>query len=133
MAATVPIVDDDLGAAEAFGPMLKSHGYHVCVAADGESGLTEVERIGPVAIVVDLHLPTIDGVEFLSRLRSMSGHADVPVAVVTGDYLVDDEVTGRLQTMGAQLFFKPLWEDDLNKIVHDLVKMSGSPCRHAGG
>lgn len=121
MAATVLIVDDDLGAAEAFGPMLKPYGYHVVVATDAESGLVEVERRRPAAIVVDLHLPTIDGVEFLRRLRSSSRHVDVPVAVVTGDYLVDEDITDRLQALGAQLFFKPLWEDDLNRIVRGLV------------
>jgi DNA-binding response OmpR family regulator len=100
---TVLIIDDDPGAAEALGPMLKSHGYEVHVSADAESGLQEVQRSGPLAIVVDLHLPTVDGVEFLHRLRASSRHAHVPVAV------------------GAQLFFKPLWEDDLARIVRGLL------------
>lgn len=130
MEATILIVDDDAGAAESFAPMLRSHGYDVRVAADAESGLNEVERSKPAAIVVDLHLPTVDGVEFLRRLRSSSRHSDVPVAVVTGDYQVDDEVTTQLQAMGTQLFFKPLWEDDLNKIVHDLVGLGNCCCHH---
>jgi twitching motility two-component system response regulator PilH len=121
MRTRVLIVDDDPGAAEAFGPMLTSSGYDVSVAADGESGLDLIERDGPAAILVDLHLPTIDGVEFLRRLRSGSSHAEIPVAVLTGDYLVDDDVTQRLQRLGARLFFKPLWEDDLNRIVSDLL------------
>lgn len=130
MSAMVLIIDDDPGAAEAFAPMLRSHGYEVCVVADGESGLREVARTGPAAIVVDLHLPTFDGVEFLNRLRSSSPHADVPVAVVTGDYLVDNEVTDRLHTLGARLFFKPLWEDDLNRIVNDLVRAGSRRLAH---
>lgn len=130
MAATVLIVDDDPGSAEAFGPMLKSSGYEVCVAPDGETGLDEVKRSGPVAIVVDLHLPRMDGVEFLRRLRS-SCHAHIPVAVVTGDYLVDDDVTDRLRGLGARLFFKPLWEDDLNRIVSDLVRSVSCAGGHA--
>ena len=126
MADTVLIIDDDPGAAEAFVPMLISRGYQVCVAGDGEAGLNEVERHAPSAVVVDLHLPTISGVEFVRRLRSSTSHANVPVAVVTGDYLVDDEVTTELMAMGAQLFFKPLWEDDLNRIVLDLIAAAPS-------
>jgi CheY-like chemotaxis protein len=121
MAITVLIVDDDPGAAEAFGPMLKSSGYDVCMATDGESGLDEVGRHEPAAILVDLHLPTIDGLEFVRRLRSSPSRADTPVAVLTADYLVDDDVTQRLQALRARLFFKPLWEDDVNRIVSDLV------------
>jgi twitching motility two-component system response regulator PilH len=132
MAITVLIVDDDPGAAEAFGPMLKASGYDVCVAADGESGLDEVRCHEPAAILVDLHLPTIDGVEFLRRLRSSHAHADIPVAVVTADYLVDDAVLHWLQGLNARLFFKPLWEEDLNRIVSALVG-AGSETSIRGG
>ena len=127
MADTILIVDDDPGAAEAFGPMLRAHGYHVRVAGDAESGLRELERSRPAAILVDLHLPTVDGVEFLTRLRASSRHARIPVAVVTGDYLVGDHVMERLQALGAQLFLKPLWEDDLNRIVRDLIRTGSTP------
>ena len=120
-AAVVLIVDDDPGSADAFAPMLKSNGYDVCVAPNGETGLDEVKRCGPAAIIVDLHLPTIDGVEFVRRLRS-SCHGHIPVAVVTGDYLIDDDIADRLRSLGAGLFFKSLWAEDLNRIVSDLVR-----------
>ena len=122
MRATVLIVDDDPGAAEAFGPMLNSRGYEVCVALDAESGMTQLHRCAPVAVVIDLHLPTLDGVEFVRRLRASARHSNIPAAVVTGDYLVDDAVSAELQKMGVRLFFKPLWEDDLNRIIRNLVR-----------
>jgi DNA-binding response OmpR family regulator len=127
MRATVLIVDDDPGAAEAFCPMLNSHGYDVHVAPDAESGLREVDRCAPVAIVVDLHLPTIDGVEFVRRLRVSVRHSSIPAAVVTGDYMVDGAIIAELQNLGVRLFFKPLWEDDLNRIIRDLIRV------HAAG
>jgi DNA-binding response OmpR family regulator len=108
--------------------MLKYRGYDVSVAYEAEFALTEVQRSNPVAIVVDLHLPTINGVEFLRRLRASVCGCDIPVAVVTGDYLVDEHVITELQAMGAQLFFKPLWEEDLNKIVRDLISSAGASC-----
>jgi CheY-like chemotaxis protein len=126
MRATVLIVDDDPGAAEAFGPMLNSHGFDVCLAIDAETGLTQVDHCAPVAIVIDLHLPTIDGVEFVRRLRASARHGNIPAAVVTGDYMVDDAISAELQKMGVQLFFKPLWEDDLNRIIRGLVRVQAA-------
>ena len=117
----VLIVDDDPGAADAFAPMLRSHGYDVRVAPDADKGLHEISQCPPAAVVVDLHLPGLDGVAVLARLRSSARHADLPVAVVTGDYLVDDDVADRVKALGGALFFKPLWEEDLVRIVRGLV------------
>ena len=131
MRATVLIVDDDPGALEAFAPMLNSQGYDVRVAADALSGLMQVDQCAPVAIVVDLHLPIVDGIEFVRRLRASARHSNIPAAVVTGDYLVDDAI-GELQKLGVRLFFKPLWEDDLNRIIRDLVRARAAGCFTTG-
>jgi DNA-binding response OmpR family regulator len=126
--APILIVDDDPGAAEAFEPMLRGRGFDVCVAADADAGWTAIARFMPSAIVLDLHLPGLDGVEFLRRLRSTSGVADIPVAIVSGDYLIDEHVTDDIQSLGARLYFKPLWEEDLAQIVAALLKVdSGLP------
>lgn len=87
----------------------------------------EIERSLPAAILLDLHLPKIDGLEFLRRLRA---HADIPTAVITGDYLVDDHIVDDLDTLGIRIFFKPLWEEDLIQIVGMLVgSRSGANAR----
>jgi len=119
--ASVLIVEDDPGAVEAFEHILKAEGYGVRVAPDAQSALVEVERAVPAAVVLDLHLPITDGLEVLRRLRASSRHAHIPVAVVTGDYLIDERATRELQVLGAQLYFKPLWEEDLIRIVRDLL------------
>lgn len=119
--ASILIVEDDPGAAEAFEHMLKAEGYGVRVAPDAPSAFVEVARAVPAAVVLDLHLPITDGLEVLRQLRATARHAHIPVAVVTGDYLVDERVTRELQVLGAQLYFKPLWEEDLIRIVRDLL------------
>lgn len=118
---SILIVEHDPGAVEAFGHMLKAEGYGVRVAPDAQSASVEIERAVPAAVLLDLHLPITDGLEFLRRLRATGRHAHIPVAVVTGDYLVDERVTRELQVLGAQLYFKPLWEEDLIRIVRDLL------------
>lgn len=118
---SILIVEHDPGAVEAFEHMLKAEGYGVRVAPDAQSASVEIERAVPAAVLLDLHLPITDGLEFLRRLRATGRHAHIPVAVVTGDYLVDERVTRELQVLGAQLYFKPLWEEDLIRIVRDLL------------
>ena len=118
---SILILEDDAGAAEAFEYMLKAEGYGVRVAADAQTAFAEVERAVPAAVVLDLHLPITDGLEVLRRLRTTARHAHIPVAAVTGDYLVDERVTRELQELGAQLYFKPLWKEDLIRIVRDLL------------
>ena len=118
---SILIVDDDPDTAEAFAYMLKAEGYGVRVTLDAQSALAEIERAAPAAILLDFHLPITDGAEFLRRLRATARHAYIPVAVVTGDYLVDERVARELQVLGAQIHFKPLWEEDLIRIVRDLL------------
>ena len=119
--ASILIVEDDPGAVEAFEHMLKAEGYGVRVAPDAQSAFVEIERAVPAAVVLDLHLPITDGLEVLRRLRATAWHAHIPVAVMTGDYLVDERVSRELEMLGAQIHFKPLWEEDLIQIVRDLV------------
>ena len=46
------------------------------------------------------------------------------IAVVTGDYLLDDELSAELRQLGAELKFKPLWIDDLISLAHSLLKVT---------
>ena len=119
--ASILIVEDDPGAVEAFEHTLKAEGYGVRTAPDAPSAFMEVEREVPAAVVLDLHLPITDGLEVLRRLRTSARHAHIPVAVVTGDYLVDERVTRELEMLGAHLYFKPLWDEDLIRIVRGLL------------
>ncbi len=125
--ASILLVEDDPGSVEAFEHILKAEGYGVRVAPDAQSAFVEVDRAVPAAVVLDLHLPITDGLKVLRRLRATASHAHIPVAVVTGDYLVDERVTRELQLLGAQLYFKPLWAEDLVRIVRDLLFRRAGP------
>jgi hypothetical protein len=46
------------------------------------------------------------------------------VAIVTGDYFLDDEVSSELRTLGAELKFKPLWLEDLVGLARTLLKVT---------
>jgi len=122
---SILIIEDDRGAADAFRPILAARGYEVRFATDAETGLREVEICRPAALVVDLHLPGVDGLEFLRILRRSDLSARIPVAMMTADYLLDDRVTDELKRLAAPLYFKPLWEEDLVQIVERLLERRG--------
>jgi DNA-binding response OmpR family regulator len=83
--------------------------------------LWEIIESSPSAIILDLRMPLVDGLEFLRRLRSTRAHRRTPVAMVTGDYFVEDTVSAELRALGATLMFKPLWLDDLVDLTHTLL------------
>ena len=82
------------------------------------------ESSPPDAIIVDLRLPDLDGLDFLRRLRGRDETRHTPVAIVTGDYLFGGEKAAELEQLGAVVHFKPLWIEDLARLVHGLLNPS---------
>lgn len=122
--ATILIVDDDQGVTETFARMLRLEGYQVRTAVSAETGLVEADTSRPDAIILDLRMPLVDGIGFLKRLRANQVHRNVPVAIVTGDYFLDDDVSNELRELHAELRFKPLWLEDLVGLARMLLKVS---------
>ena len=118
------IVDDDEGVTQTFARMLRLEGYQVRTAMSAEKGLVEAEENHPDAIILDLRMPLVDGLGFLRRLRSQDDHRATPVAIVTGDYFLEDAVSNELQALGAELRFKPLWLEDLVGLARNLLKVT---------
>jgi two-component system response regulator PrrA len=122
--ATILIVDDDEGVTQTFARMLRLEGFRVFTAQSAETGLQEAEAAQPDAIILDLRMPLVDGLGFLRRLRARDEQRNTPVAIVTGDYFLDDAVSNELRQLGAELKFKPLWLEDLVGLAHNLLKVT---------
>jgi two-component system chemotaxis response regulator CheY len=120
--ATVLIVDDDAEVTNTFSKMLRLSGYQVRAAGDPERGLQETLTGSVDAIILDLRMPLFDGVDFLRRLRSDPARRGLPVAIVTGDYLIDEHVMSEILALDARVVFKPLWLDDLVGLAESLVE-----------
>jgi CheY-like chemotaxis protein len=120
--ATVLIVDDDATTTEHFARMLRLQGFRVTTALSAEEALRSVVDDHADAIILDLRMPLVDGLEFLRRLRRGDRQRTTPVAIVTGDYLIDDLVISELHRLGAEVRFKPLWLDDLVALTRTLIQ-----------
>ena len=122
--STILIVDDDEGVTQTFARMLKLEGFQVRTAINAESGLKVANESQPNAIILDLRMPLVDGLGFLRRLRSQHDQRVTPVAIVTGDYFLEDAVANELRELGAELRFKPLWLEDLVGLAHNLLRVT---------
>jgi DNA-binding response OmpR family regulator len=107
--------------ADTFARMLKLEGFAVRTALDASSGLEKADEFRPDAIILDMRMPLINGIQFLRQVRARPHLADVPVAIVTGDYFLSDALQQELQTLGASLRFKPLWLEDLVALAQTLI------------
>ena len=118
---TILLVDDDQSTLDTFARTLRLDGYAVRTASNPEAGLTEATSSHPDAIIVDLRMPMMSGLEFLRRLREATGLSQTPVAIVTGDYFLPESIQHELKSLGASIRFKPLWLEDLIALAKTLV------------
>jgi two-component system, OmpR family, response regulator MprA len=88
----VAIVDDDAAIRTSLGRALRMEGYEVELFEDGLSALKAITLRAPGAIVLDLQLPDVDGLEICRRIRS-SGDA-TPILMLTARDAVNDRVAG---------------------------------------
>lgn len=77
------IADDDHFITKIFNEKFKSSGYQVSVANDGEAAIKVLQKNKPDAILLDLILPDMNGVEVLKFIRSDENLADLPVIVIS--------------------------------------------------
>jgi DNA-binding response OmpR family regulator len=101
--------------------MLKLEGFTVSTALDASAGLALADAIRPQAIILDMRMPLINGIQFLRQVRARPHLADIPVAIVTGDYFLSDALQQELKSLGASLRFKPLWLEDLVALARTLI------------
>jgi two-component system response regulator MprA len=89
------VVDDDRAVREALERALDLEGYEVELAADGAEALAAVERREPDAIVLDVLMPNVDGLEVCRLLRR--GKSRAPILMLT----VRDELGDRVEGLDA--------------------------------
>jgi DNA-binding response OmpR family regulator len=119
--ARVLIVEDDTSVTDAFARALRLDGYEVWSARSADEGLILARVHRPHAIILDLRMPLASGLQFLRTLRAIPSLAHTPVAIVTGDYHLDERREHELQALGAQLHYKPLWLGELVSLARDLL------------
>jgi len=128
----IAIVDDDAAIRSALGRALRMENYDVELFEDGVSALKSIQLRAPDAIVLDLQLPDIDGLEICRRIRR-SGDS-TPILMLTARDAVNDRVAG-LDVGADDYLVKPF---DLAELLarlrallrrHNLVEGDGAVLR----
>jgi len=86
------VVDDDPAVSGSLDRALRLEGYEVDTASDGTEALRSLAVASPDAVVLDLQLPDVDGLEVCRRLRAVGD--DTPVLMLTARDAVNDRVAG---------------------------------------
>ncbi|MGI5165963.1 response regulator transcription factor [Spirillospora sp. CA-253888] len=115
----VLVVDDEPAVRETVGDTLGLDGYDVRTAPDGPAALTETAVLRPDAIVLDVLMPGLDGLEVCRALR---GRGDrTPVLMLTARDAVGDRVAG-LDAGADDYLVKPFAPDELRARVRALLR-----------
>ena len=110
----VLIIDDDAGTRETVARFLKLQGYAVNVAEDGEGGLGQAARTLPNVVLLDYHLPDVDGLVCLRELRERI--PGVAVVMFTADWDLESRI-GEFSALGATFLSKLCDLDDVERAL----------------
>ena len=123
--ALVLIIEDDPSIRRALGDGLARRGYGVATSDTGLEGLREVTASRPEAVVLDLGLPDISGIDLLRMLRAVS---DVPVLVLTAR---DDEaeIVRTLDAGADEYVVKPASAEQVDARLRALLRRAQPDAR----
>ncbi len=112
--AHILVIDDDKALLDACYQILSRQGYQVELAAGARQGLTLLERLSFDAILLDLVMPDLDGLEALKKIRTLD--PDVEVIIITGYGTIQSAVES-IKAGAFHFLSKPFVPDDLRNLV----------------
>jgi two-component system OmpR family response regulator len=116
------VVDDEAVLAEMVSMALRYEGWTIGTAADGASAVTAARELRPDAVVLDVMLPDMSGLEVLRKLREHS--PGLPVLLLTAKDAVEDRIAG-LTAGGDDYVTKPFSIEEVVLRLRALLRRTG--------
>jgi len=130
-APRILVVEDEQPLAELLAYNLRREGYEVSLAGDGRNGLAKARTALPDAIILDLMLPVLGGLEVCRELRAGERTRAIPVLILTAKSDESDQVVGF--SLGADDYVtKPFSVKVLLQRVKALLRRADAPAAEAG-
>ncbi|MCS7009768.1 MAG: response regulator [Anaerolineales bacterium] len=118
---TIVIVEDEVDAAEMFAEMMRVSGFRVLKATSSAPAMQLIEAEKPDAVILDIMMPDISGLDILHFMRQSPALAKIPVVVVSAKSLPSDIRTGL--EAGASIYLtKPVGFMDLKQAVEKVLQ-----------
>jgi DNA-binding response OmpR family regulator len=113
----VLVVDDDADVRKLCGINLTWDGHEIISAAGGAEGLALISSEAPDAVLLDVMMPEIDGLEALRRIRESEESMDMPVVLISARVGIEDQIEG--WAAGADGYItKPFTPSDLTAALN---------------
>ena len=128
--AAILVVDDDRALREALRRVLSLDGYEVRTAEGGTDALDAISHEVPDAVVLDVGMPGIDGLEVCRRLRRLQNR--VPVLILTARDAIEDRIDG-LDVGADDYMVKPFDVGELRARLRALLRRSGMGSTEVAG
>jgi two-component system cell cycle response regulator DivK len=106
-AKKILIVDENDACRESLGVSIKGLGYEVFEAATGPEAIDKASSMHPDLIMMDLHLPEMNGAEATAHLKTNPSTRDIPVLIITA-YIAGIDTRRALDAGAEEILYKPL-------------------------
>jgi len=111
------IIEDDLDLSEIFSAALRGGGFETETIRDGQAAINRLAGPPPTVIVLDLHLPHIDGATILKQIRADPRFAKTAVMLTTADAQLAEELQGKADL----ILLKPISVDQLRELAKRML------------
>jgi DNA-binding response OmpR family regulator len=121
------MVEDHADIADLYQLKLQLSGYRAALATDGSRGLEMARTLQPDLVLLDIHLPGMDGLELLAALRAEETTRDVPVIVFSDDD--STELMEEAERLGAAAYLVKarVLPSRLEQIIRSVLSGSADP------
>lgn len=117
---TIIVVEDELEAAEMFAEMMRVNGFRVLKASGSANAMNLITHENPAAIILDIMMPDVSGLEVLRFMRREPKLADIPVIIVSAKSMPSDIKIG-LDAGASAYLTKPVGYLDLKEAVEKVL------------
>ena len=120
MSKTILTIDDSPSVRQLVAMTLSNAGYQVIEACDGADGLAKATGNRVNAVITDLNMPVMNGLDFIRRFRAHPSSAGVPIIFLTTES--DDSLKAEAKAAGATGWLvKPFKQDQMLAIMRRVV------------
>ena len=113
MSTLVLIVEDEVSIAQSLQCFLEDCGFDACTASNGKEGLAAVHERKPDIVIVDLHMPVMNGYKFIEQANALD--PNLPIVILSSEGMVDNAMAA-IRAGGWDFVSKPL--SDMQLLLH---------------
>lgn len=121
MAENILIVDDSSSMRQMVKFALMEKDYNIVEANDGKDGIDKLYKMDSCKLIIsDIHMPEINGIEFVKLVRGGDKHKFVPIIILTTESEKDMQEAGRRAGASAWII-KPFTPEKLNNVIKKIL------------